>query len=89
MRSGFLLLLLLCMIPITTNAQDDKYPLLNIGDHAPPLQVREWIKGEPVRKFEKGYVYVVELWATWCKHFTQTTGSDLRVIRSIEAITGW
>jgi thiol-disulfide isomerase/thioredoxin len=39
---------------------------LNIGDPAPPLQVRHWLKGEPFQKFEKGQVYVVEFWATWC-----------------------
>jgi thiol-disulfide isomerase/thioredoxin len=26
----------------------------------------KWIKGEPVDRFEKGKVYVVEFWATWC-----------------------
>ncbi len=32
---------------------------------AAPLQGLQWIKGEPVT-FEKGKVYVVEFWATWC-----------------------
>jgi thiol-disulfide isomerase/thioredoxin len=41
-------------------------PSLNIGDIAPPLWVKAWLKGEPVRHFEKGKVYVVEFWATWC-----------------------
>lgn len=41
-------------------------PSLKIGDPAPPLRVKGWLKGEPVRQFEKGKVYVVELWATWC-----------------------
>ena len=39
---------------------------LKIGDAAPVLAVDKWIKGEPVAKFEKGKVYVVEFWATWC-----------------------
>ena len=39
---------------------------LKPGDAAPPLQVETWVKGEPVKAFEKGKVYVVEFWATWC-----------------------
>jgi thiol-disulfide isomerase/thioredoxin len=39
---------------------------LKVGDPAPPLKIDQWIKGEPVQAFEKGKVYVVEFWATWC-----------------------
>lgn len=39
---------------------------LAVGDAAPALSIATWIKGEPVTKFEKGKVYVVEFWATWC-----------------------
>ncbi len=39
---------------------------LSIGDAAPPIQVAEWVKGEPVSAFHGGQVYVVEFWATWC-----------------------
>jgi len=67
MRSDFRLLLLLCVTAITTRAQNDQSPFLNLGDSAPPLQVREWIKGTPVQRFEKGNIYVLEYWATWCK----------------------
>ncbi|MDB4921453.1 TlpA disulfide reductase family protein [Mucilaginibacter sp.] len=37
-----------------------------LGDLAPQLRVRGWIKGTPVTDYEKGKVYVVEFWATWC-----------------------
>jgi peroxiredoxin len=40
----------------------------DIGDKAPPLTVKEWVQGDPV-KLEDGAgkkVYVVEFWATWC-----------------------
>ncbi len=67
MRSNFQLLLLLCIITVTTHAQNDQSPSLNIGDAAPPLRVREWLKGTPVQQFKKGNVYVVEFFATWCK----------------------
>ena len=33
---------------------------------AAPLKGLEWIKGGPVTTFEKGKIYVVEFWATWC-----------------------
>src|SRR5581483_11860735 len=39
---------------------------LNVGDPAPKLEVKEFVKGEPVKSLEKGKVYVVEFWATWC-----------------------
>jgi len=40
--------------------------LLGIGDAAPKLEVGEWIRGEGVKEFAKGRVYVVEFGATWC-----------------------
>jgi len=39
---------------------------LKVGDPAPALTPAKWIKGEPVEKLEKGKLYVVEFWATWC-----------------------
>lgn len=39
---------------------------LNIGDSAPSLEHVSWLKGHPTTSFEKGKVYVVEFWATWC-----------------------
>src|SRR5438132_6593800 len=39
---------------------------LSIGDPAPKLGVKEFVKGEPVSSLEKGKTYVVEFWATWC-----------------------
>ncbi len=39
---------------------------LSIGDPAPKLNVKKFVKGTPVTKFEKGKLYVVEFWATWC-----------------------
>jgi thiol-disulfide isomerase/thioredoxin len=37
------------------------------GGPAPPLVVSRWIKGGPIERFEKGHIYVVDLWSTWCK----------------------
>ncbi len=39
---------------------------LEIGDQAPGLEVDHWLGGEQVGAFERGTVYVVEFWATWC-----------------------
>jgi thiol-disulfide isomerase/thioredoxin len=39
---------------------------LGIGDPAPKLEVKSFVKGEPVKALETGKVYVVEFWATWC-----------------------
>ncbi len=39
---------------------------LKVGDRAPALSVEKFVKGDPVTGFEKGRVYVVEFWATWC-----------------------
>ncbi|HEY5327791.1 MAG TPA: TlpA disulfide reductase family protein [Mucilaginibacter sp.] len=67
MKPKFQLLLVFCIIAVTTRAQQDQPTLFNYGDPPPLLRVREWIKGTPVQSFEKGNVYVVEFWATWCK----------------------
>ena len=67
MRSNFKLLLLFLTITVTLHAQDVPFASLNIDDPAPPLRVSEWIKGTPVQQFEKGRVYVIEFWATWCR----------------------
>src|SRR5262245_23571807 len=39
---------------------------LKIGDAAPPMKVQAWVRGQPVTQFEKGKVYVLDFWATWC-----------------------
>jgi thiol-disulfide isomerase/thioredoxin len=48
------------LMQISAQAQE-----LKVGSPAPKMQVAKWLKGEPV-KFEKGKIYVVEFWATWC-----------------------
>jgi len=40
--------------------------VLKVGDPAPAFKVARWVKGTPVIALEKGKVYVVEFWATWC-----------------------
>jgi thiol-disulfide isomerase/thioredoxin len=58
----------LLLLPRSTASQEHgKVTSLDIGDVAPPLQFTHWIKGSPIERFEKGKVYVLEYWATWCK----------------------
>jgi thiol-disulfide isomerase/thioredoxin len=43
-------------------------PATELGDPAPPLEIKQWIKGGPV-DLEAGKgesIFVVEFWATWC-----------------------
>ncbi|NUL81721.1 MAG: redoxin family protein [Armatimonadetes bacterium] len=39
---------------------------LKVGSAAPKLTVAKWVKGTPIKQFDKGKTYVVEFWATWC-----------------------
>jgi thiol-disulfide isomerase/thioredoxin len=41
-------------------------PTLSIGDPAPPIHIRTWVKGTPVKELAKGTVYVIDVWSTWC-----------------------
>jgi thiol-disulfide isomerase/thioredoxin len=50
----------------TLLAADAKPKELLVGDAAPPLAVKEFVKGEPVKEIVKGKIYVIEFWATWC-----------------------
>lgn len=57
----FALLVLTLLAPANAGEAGPK-----VGDAAPELHVSEWIQGEPVSHFERGRVYVIEFWATWC-----------------------
>ncbi len=46
--------------------QIEKKAMLKAGDRAPEFKVEKFVKGQPITGFEKGNVYVVEFWATWC-----------------------
>lgn len=58
------------MLSGPAQAQDDEAapvaPTITIGDPAPPVAARIWYKGKPIKRYQKGHVYVVEFWATWC-----------------------
>lgn len=53
-----------CAVAASSQAQPGRY--VTIGDPAPAFKPAKWLKGTPVVQFEKGKLYVVEFWATWC-----------------------
>ena len=64
--------ILACLIVVTllalvasAPAREKAETTAKLGMQAPPLEGLEWIKGDPV-KIEKGSIYVIEFWATWC-----------------------
>jgi thiol-disulfide isomerase/thioredoxin len=52
--------------PQKLEKQPDATPSLQLGDKAPELYLSKTVKGDPIAGFEKGKIYVVEFWATWC-----------------------
>ena len=65
MMKRFLLLVVAVGIWTAPKALGDNNTL-SVGDPAPKLAVKEFVKGEPLKDLEKGKTYVVEFWATWC-----------------------
>jgi len=59
------LLLFASLAFVSTQASAQK-ATLKVGDAAPAIQVKQWVKGEAVKAFAKDQLYVVEFWATWC-----------------------
>ncbi len=51
---------------IPSIAQEEVPERMKVGDEAPELFVSEWIKGGPVRTFEKGKVYLVDISIVFC-----------------------
>src|SRR5690606_924487 len=68
------ILILVCITTLSWNAvlqaqsptPEDQAVTLKVGDPAPVLTYAKWYKGAPVEQFQRGHVYVVEFWATWC-----------------------
>ena len=54
-----LCLICLSSIPYLAFTQPEDIPL-GIGDFPPEMKVAKWIKGQPVKEFEKGHVYVID-----------------------------
>lgn len=60
---------------------------LKVGDPAPAIAVEKWVKGDEVKAFEKGKVYVVEFWATWCGPCIQSIPHLTELARANKDVT--
>ncbi|MVT54121.1 redoxin family protein [Bradyrhizobium yuanmingense] len=40
--------------------------VLRMESLAPPIKVHSWLRGQPLKSFQSGKMYIVEFWATWC-----------------------
>ena len=64
--SGLFTLAQASILVATSAASGQKPTYLTIGDPAPSIKTAKWLKGTPLPTFEKGKLYVIEFWATWC-----------------------
>jgi thiol-disulfide isomerase/thioredoxin len=58
-----------CMLSCSVGAFSQT---LTIGDDAPPIKVEKWLRSTPLEGFEKGKIYVLDFWATWCPSCRET-----------------
>lgn len=66
MRSLRMLAIAILLPAAIAGAQTTRPITLKVGDLPPPLAGQIWLKGEPIKSFERGKIYVIEMWATWC-----------------------
>jgi thiol-disulfide isomerase/thioredoxin len=66
LKKAIILSIALCLPILTLHAQINP-TIKNLGEPAPALSISKWIKGAQVEGFQKGKIYVVEFWATWCQ----------------------
>lgn len=52
--------------PADARPQPPAGPTLKVGDKAPTLAKANWLQGSAVPSWERGQVYVLDFWATWC-----------------------
>jgi thiol-disulfide isomerase/thioredoxin len=64
--AGFLLIATQPMQAGEHPTNPNPMPTLKLGDPAPALRATKWLQGEEIRELERGKIYVVEFWATWC-----------------------
>jgi len=76
-------LLLLTQLALALPSQSEG-PALQPGDAAPALQVKEWVKGEPVKNLARDRVHVLVFWNTWSK-VSQTCIPRLTELQKLHA----
>jgi len=65
MRNKLLLTFLLLLFMAARSAAQVAY--LDTGEKVNMYPKVEWIKGQPFSAFDPSKIYVIDLWATWCK----------------------
>ncbi|HEY8954624.1 TlpA disulfide reductase family protein [Chitinophaga sp.] len=66
MKKILLTFIVLISLVNTLSAQK-LYSFLDVGEPVNKYPAVTWLKGSGITQFEKDKIYVVELWATWCK----------------------
>lgn len=64
--SIFLFLSFIFVPAVFAQVDETQSPQITIGSNAPELKINNWVKGGTLIPFEKGKIYLVDLWATWC-----------------------
>jgi thiol-disulfide isomerase/thioredoxin len=59
---------LLIIVSVSSKAQQVQEPVeyLDLGTKVINYPQVDWLKGSPLKSFEKDKIYVIDLWATWC-----------------------
>lgn len=66
MKKSMLILMIAAVSMMSFLNTQAAEPALKVGDPAPKLACGDFVQGDRCTEFEKGKVYVVEFWATWC-----------------------
>src|ERR1700722_10778216 len=77
----------LAVIACSTASLKSGAGVLCVGDPAPPIKVMKFVKGTPVTGFDKGKVYVVDFWATWCSHCIECMPHVTRLARKYKDVS--
>ncbi len=64
-RSCIMPLILALLLPACAS---DPAGATALGDPAPPLEIKEWLRGEPVTPGDNKHCLLVEFWSTQCPH---------------------
>jgi len=66
MKKSIILIMLTGLILSALASSAQRY-YLDEGEHVEIYPKVDWLKGESIKEFDKEKIYIVELWATWCK----------------------
>ncbi len=65
--TAFTLMLLLSAMNVAAQQKQSEENEFELGGKMITYPKVDWLRGTPVTEFKKDSIYVVELWATWCK----------------------